>query len=65
MSIKKVRFNIIKDGDGDITRFHNEYLFSDLLLPVKNHQCYEEMLQKEKEFAGTIYFQRCLDRRRF
>ena len=60
--IKKIRLNIIRETNTDMVSYRNEFLFSDILLPVRNHQAYDEMLQLEKEFAGTIYYQRCLDK---
>jgi hypothetical protein len=41
----------------------NEYLFSDDILPVRNHQAYDEMLMFQKRFAADIYYQKDLDGR--
>jgi len=46
-----------------MTHHKNEFLFSDLMIPTRKHQAYEEMLDLEKRFAGEIYYQRCLDKR--
>ncbi len=32
------------------------------LLPVQQHQIYEELLQKQKEFASEIYIKRIRER---
>lgn len=61
--IKKIRINIVRESSTDMTHHKNEFLFSDLMIPVRQHQAYEEMLDLEKEFAGSIYYQRCLDKR--
>ncbi len=61
--IKKIRFNIIKESTSDMISHKSEFLFSDMITPVRQHQAYEEMLNFEKEFAGSIYYQRCLDKR--
>ena len=60
---KKVRFNIVKESNSEMTHHKNEFLFSDLMIPTRKHQAYEEMLDLEKRFAGEIYYQRCLDKR--
>jgi len=61
--IRKIRLNIVRESVSDMTHHKNEFLFSDLITPVRQHQAYEEMLDFEKEFAGAIYYQRCLDKR--
>lgn len=38
--------------------YRGEYLVSDEMLPVRNHQIYEEILTFQKELAGAIYYQR-------
>ena len=62
-TIKKIRMNIVRESVADMTHHKNEFLFSDLMTPTRKHQAYEEMLNIEKEFAGSIYYQRCLDKR--
>jgi len=42
--------------------YRNDYLFSDLMLPVRKNQAAEEFLKLEKEFAAVIYAQRYLDK---
>ena len=38
----------------------NDYLFSDLMLPVRKQQAFDELLKLEKEFAALIYTERYL-----
>lgn len=40
--------------------YRNDYLFSDLMLPVRKSQAAEELLHLEKEFAALIYTERYL-----
>ena len=49
-------------GNNGIIQHKNEYLFSDELLPIRQHQAYDEVLQKERELAGSVYYQRCLEK---
>lgn len=42
--------------------YRNDYLFSDVILPVRKHQATEELLTLEKEFAALIYVERYLDK---
>lgn len=49
-------------NDNDIIPHKNHYLFSDDMLPVRKHQAYEEVLELEKRMAGTVYYQRCLEK---
>ena len=41
--------------------FKNEYLITDEILPVRNHQAYEELMKFQKEFASEIYIQKDRD----
>ena len=43
--------------------YKGAYIVSDEMLPVRNHQIYEELLQFQKEFAGMIYYQKDRDGR--
>ena len=44
----------------------NKFFINDnSITPTDKHQLEEEMFQQEKDFAGGIYYQRCLDRRNF
>lgn len=48
--------------DGGMISYRNDYLFSDELLPVQQHQATEELLMFEKELAHYIYHQRDKER---
>lgn len=36
--------------------------FNSNMLPVRQHQGYEELMQFQRELAGEIYFQRTLEK---
>ena len=40
----------------------NDYLFSDNMRPVQQHQAFEELILFEKRFAAEIYAQRYHDK---
>lgn len=45
-----------------INAYKNEYLVSSNMIPTRQHQAIEDILEFQKRFAGTIYFQRCKER---
>ncbi len=49
-------------NDNDMIPHRNHYLFSDDMLPVRKHQAYDEVFMLEKQMAGAIYYQRCLEK---
>lgn len=51
---EKVEEDLVWDGYHYFTNFNE--------LPVRQHQIYDELFKKQNEFAGTIYYQRCLEK---
>jgi len=45
-----------------LSPYHGEFLVNWELKPTQQHQAYDELIQKEKEFAACLYFQKDKDR---
>ena len=48
-----------------LVRWHGEFLPDFELIPTRQHQCHDELLQFEKELAALIYFQRDMEGRNY
>ena len=57
-----MRFNFDRNKECIVNGHSHGFFVSDEMLPVQQHQVYDELLMVEKEFANEVYIQRCLER---
>lgn len=46
------------DKETSLTRHKGGFIVSDLMIPTRRHQAFDELMKFQKEYAASIYNQR-------